>query len=194
MRPHTRIPARAAAGTGAAAIHRGRTALARAGLAVGVLAAAAVGTVLAEAGPAAAAPAVLYAAAAAAGTGDCSTAADACTLSTALTSVASPAMTAGAAFRVRSTPVSHLRASSAPISIPFSMLTRMFAMILSSFCRRIGWSDPGAKTRSPPAQDRVSRLGRRAALELQLFGAAIRACSQQKRFRPPQSGVLFPLD
>ena len=88
MRPHTRIPARAAAGTGAAAIHRGRTALARAGLAVGVLAAAAVGTVLAEAGPAAAAPAVLYAAAAAAGTGDCSTAADACTLSTALTSVA----------------------------------------------------------------------------------------------------------
>jgi predicted outer membrane repeat protein len=50
--------------------------------------AAAAGTVLAGAGPAAAAPTVLYAAPAAAGTGDCSAAADACTLATALGQVA----------------------------------------------------------------------------------------------------------
>jgi predicted outer membrane repeat protein len=73
------------AGVTGAAVHRGRSALARAALALGVLAVAAAGTVAAGAGPAAAAPAVLYAAAAAAGTGDCSAAADACTLTTALT-------------------------------------------------------------------------------------------------------------
>ena len=88
MSPHTTIPARAAAVTGAAAIHRGRTALARACLALGVLTAAAAGTVAAGASPAAAAPAVLYAASTAAGTGDCSTAANACTLTTALANVA----------------------------------------------------------------------------------------------------------
>jgi uncharacterized repeat protein (TIGR01451 family) len=60
MPPHTSLPARAAAGPGAAAIHRRRTALARAALALGVLAAAAAG-MLAGASPAAAAPAVLYA-------------------------------------------------------------------------------------------------------------------------------------
>ena len=86
MPPHTTIPARAAAGTGAA-LHRGRSALARAALAVGVLAAAATGTVTAGISPAAAAPAVLYAAATAAGTGDCSTTANACTLTTGLADV-----------------------------------------------------------------------------------------------------------
>ena len=87
MPPHTTTPARAAPLIGAAAVHRSKAALARACLAVGVLAAAAAGTVLAGAGPAAAAPAVLYAAPAAAGTGDCSTAANACPLTTALTNV-----------------------------------------------------------------------------------------------------------
>jgi hypothetical protein len=87
MSPHTTIPARAAAITAAAA-HRARTALARAALALGVLAVAAAGTVAATASPAAAAPAVLYAAPAAAGTGDCSTTANACTLTTALGQVA----------------------------------------------------------------------------------------------------------
>jgi hypothetical protein len=69
MHPHTTIPNRAAALTGAAA-HRGRAALARAALALGVLGAAATGTVLAGAGPAAAipGPAVLYAYAAGTGT------------------------------------------------------------------------------------------------------------------------------
>jgi uncharacterized repeat protein (TIGR01451 family) len=86
MPPHTTIPARAVAGTGAA-LHRGRSALARATLAAGVLAAAAAGTLTAAISPAAAAPAVLYAAPAAAGTGDCSTTANACTLTTALADV-----------------------------------------------------------------------------------------------------------
>lgn len=71
----------------AAAFSRGRTTRARACLALGVLTASA-GLVAAGAGPAAAAPAVLYAASAAAGTGDCSTAANACTLATALGDVA----------------------------------------------------------------------------------------------------------
>jgi hypothetical protein len=85
MSPHTTIPARAAAGTGTAAMKRSKSGLARAGLTLGVLTMAAAGPVLAGAGPAAAAvPAVLYAAAAAAGTGDCSAAADACTLQSAL--------------------------------------------------------------------------------------------------------------
>ena len=87
MQPHTKIPKPAAAVPGAAAAGKGRGGLTRAGLALGVLAAAAAGTVLAGAGPAAAAPAVLYAASTAAGTGDCSTAATACTLTTALTDV-----------------------------------------------------------------------------------------------------------
>ena len=38
------------------------------------------------------------------------------------------AMTAGAALMTRSAPAIHLRASSAPISMPFSMLTRILAM------------------------------------------------------------------
>src|SRR6516164_8640566 len=88
MHRHNRILGRAPAFRGGAVINRGRSALARAGLALGVLAAAAAGTVLAGAGPAAAAPTVLYAAPAAAGTGDCSAAADACTLATALGQVA----------------------------------------------------------------------------------------------------------
>jgi hypothetical protein len=50
MQPHRRKLPRAAACPGAAAVHRGRTALARACLALGVLAAAAAGTVLAGAG------------------------------------------------------------------------------------------------------------------------------------------------
>jgi len=85
MPPHIRIPARAAAVTGAAR-QRGGSALARAALTLSVLTVAAAGTVAAGAGPAAAAPAMLYAAAA--GTGDCSTAADACDLATALGDVA----------------------------------------------------------------------------------------------------------
>jgi hypothetical protein len=88
MQPHTRIPKPAAAVPGAVAAGKGRGTLTRACLALGVLAAAAAGTVAAGAGPAEAAPAVLYAAPAAAGTGDCFTAATACTLSTALTDVA----------------------------------------------------------------------------------------------------------
>jgi predicted outer membrane repeat protein len=88
MPPHTRIPGRTAAVPGAATIHRGRSARARAAVAVGVLAAAA-GAALAGAGPAAAAtPPALYAAAAAAGGGDCSAAANACTLTAALGKVA----------------------------------------------------------------------------------------------------------
>ena len=75
MPPRTTMPAHAAAGTGAATVHRGRDALA-----LSVLAAAAVGTVAGGASPAAAAPAVLYAAPAGTGTGDCSTTADACDL------------------------------------------------------------------------------------------------------------------
>ena len=88
MQPGNRILTRAPAFRGAAAVHRSRTALARVGLAGGVLTAAAAGTVAAGASPAAAAPAVLYAASTAAGTGDCSTAANACTLTTALANVA----------------------------------------------------------------------------------------------------------
>ena len=84
MQPGNRILTRAPAFRGAAAVHRSRTALARVGLAGGVLTAAAAGTVLAGTGQAAASTAVLYAAAAAAGTGDCSSIADACTLTTAL--------------------------------------------------------------------------------------------------------------
>jgi len=57
MQPGNRILARAPAFRGAAVINRGRSALARAGLALGVLAAAAAGTVLAGAGPAGAAAA-----------------------------------------------------------------------------------------------------------------------------------------
>jgi hypothetical protein len=87
MSPPTKNLPRAAAVT-AAAIHRGRGAPARAALTLAVLTAAAAGTMAAGAGPAAAAPAVLYAAPAAAGTGDCSTAQNACTLTTALGQVA----------------------------------------------------------------------------------------------------------
>ena len=51
MQPGNRILARAPAFRGAAVINRGRSALARAGLALGVLAAAAAGTVAAGTGP-----------------------------------------------------------------------------------------------------------------------------------------------
>jgi len=51
MPPHTTTPARAAPVIGAATVNRSRSALARAGLALGVLAAAAAGTVAAGAGP-----------------------------------------------------------------------------------------------------------------------------------------------
>jgi hypothetical protein len=80
------MSAGAGAFVGAATVRRGSSALARAFLAVGVLAAAAAADTAAA--PASAAPAVLYAAAAAAGSGDCSVAADACTLTTALKDVA----------------------------------------------------------------------------------------------------------
>src|SRR5215831_14470703 len=83
MPPHIKIPARAAAGTGAATVHRGRSALARVALALGVLATAAASMVAAGAGPAAADAAVT-----ATGTGDCFITANACTLTTALGNVA----------------------------------------------------------------------------------------------------------
>jgi hypothetical protein len=53
--------------------------------------------------------------------------------STAAMSVASAATTCGAAFSALLAPVSHLRTSSAPISIPFSIFTSMFAIAMFSF-------------------------------------------------------------
>src|SRR5262249_26486296 len=50
--------------------------------------------------------------------------------STAPIKVASAATTCGAALSALLAPESHLRASSAAISIPFSMFTRMFAMAM----------------------------------------------------------------